>query len=47
MAQSEWVKGSRSTGMAACVEMRREGEEIALRNSRVPNVVSPLHSDRV
>jgi hypothetical protein len=39
MPQSEWIKSGRSQGVAACVEMRREGEDVALRNSRVPDVV--------
>lgn len=38
---SEWTKASRSVGLAACVELRREGEFVALRNSRHPDATLP------
>jgi len=33
-----WTKASRSVGISACVELARDGEFIALRNSREPDV---------
>lgn len=35
----QWIKASRSYGGGACFELARDGELIALRNSRDPNVV--------
>lgn len=34
---TEWVKSTSSVGMSACVEVRRVGEEVAMRNSRSPS----------
>jgi len=39
-----WIKARRSMANGACVEMARDGDLIALRNSRDPNVV--LHYTR-
>lgn len=33
-----WTKSSFSAGLAACVEFARDGELIALRDSKVPDV---------
>lgn len=35
-ASTEWKKSSFSTGLTACVEARRVGQGIAVRNSRSP-----------
>lgn len=32
-----WNKSSFSAGIGACVEVRRVGEEVAMRNSRSPS----------
>jgi hypothetical protein len=34
-----WIKGSRSVGTGACLELASAGEMIALRNSRDPGNV--------
>jgi len=35
----QWVKASRSISNGACVELALDGDSIAMRNSRDPNVV--------
>ena len=34
-----WIKASRSQALTACIELAVDGDLIALRNSRDPNVV--------
>lgn len=43
----QWVKASRSVANGACVEVAADGELIALRNSRVPNVVLQYTRDEL
>ena len=35
----QWIKASRSMPTGACIELAADGDLIALRNSRDPNVV--------
>ncbi|MHA6785629.1 DUF397 domain-containing protein [Pseudonocardia saturnea] len=39
-AQNEldWIKSSLSTGLAACVELAKNGSEFALRDSKDPSI---------
>lgn len=37
MPDERWIKSSFSAGLSACVEVRRVGGEIAVRNSRSPS----------
>ncbi|QJY46184.1 DUF397 domain-containing protein [Pseudonocardia broussonetiae] len=37
MSEEQWTKSSFSGGIGACVEVRRVGGEIAVRNSRSPS----------
>ena len=34
----DWIKAQRSYGSGACVELARDGDLVALRNSREPGV---------
>jgi hypothetical protein len=36
-----WIKAGKSAGALACVELRRDGELVALRNSRHPEATLP------
>lgn len=38
---SNWIKASKSINLSACVELRRSGEVVELRNSRHPQAVMP------
>ena len=37
-AGRRWIKASRSTALTACIELAADGDLIALRNSRHPEV---------
>lgn len=37
-ADLQWIKASRSQGIGACVELAPDGDLIALRDSKHPNV---------
>lgn len=38
-ARLKWIKASRSVSANACIELALDGDAIALRNSRDPDVV--------